>query len=140
MAAVRDTTIIVFEGHCVGLYQDLSMMTLQRHGVLKSVMDLLREESIKYQWGHAFRLLFTLNIRTLEEAQRLEGMSRCLEERAQKSAPSAQRRGSEKGQLKSDSRRRTACKPSTGESQKEKVALIRSLRSQDSVPEIDSDH
>ncbi|KAJ1156026.1 hypothetical protein NDU88_008751 [Pleurodeles waltl] len=110
--------------------------------MLRPVMDFLREEVIKYQWGHPFRLLFTWHnelcrIGTLEEAQRLEGMSQNLKEAAQKAAPSAQRRGTDRDQSKTVSHRRTACKPSTGESQKEKAALIRSLRSQDSEPEMD---
>ncbi|KAJ1216024.1 hypothetical protein NDU88_003630 [Pleurodeles waltl] len=87
MAAVRDTTSIEFEGHRVGMYQDLSMITLQRRRLLQPVTDLLREEGIRYKWGHPFRLLFTWQnelrrIRTLEEAQRLEGMPQNLEDRA----------------------------------------------------------
>ncbi|KAJ1199934.1 hypothetical protein NDU88_003766 [Pleurodeles waltl] len=76
-------------------------------------------EEIAGAYLEAPMLAAVMSIRTLEEAQRLEGMSRSLEERAQKAAPMVQRRGSDKGQLKSAGRRRTACKPSTGESQKE---------------------
>ncbi|KAJ1100496.1 hypothetical protein NDU88_005581 [Pleurodeles waltl] len=127
MAAVRDTTTIEFEGHRIGLYQDLSMITLQRRRLLRLVTDLLREEGIKYQLGHPFRLLFTwhnelCSIRTLEEAQRLEWMSQNLEERAQNAAPPAQQQGSDKGQPKTASRRRTTYKPSTVERQKEKAS------------------
>ncbi|KAJ1145073.1 hypothetical protein NDU88_011365 [Pleurodeles waltl] len=100
MAAVRDTTSIEFEGHRVVLYQDLSMLTLQRHRLLRPVTDFLREEGIRYKWGHPFRLLFTWqnelhSNRTLEEAQRLERMPQNLEDWAQKAAPPARQPGSD---------------------------------------------
>ncbi|KAJ1125455.1 hypothetical protein NDU88_003887 [Pleurodeles waltl] len=83
MAAVCDTTSIEFEGHRISLYQDLSMITLQRRRLLRPVTDLLREEGIRYKWGHPFRLLFICqnelrSIRTFEEAQRLDGVPQTL--------------------------------------------------------------
>ncbi|KAJ1181757.1 hypothetical protein NDU88_006957 [Pleurodeles waltl] len=97
----------------------ISLMTLQRRRLLRPVTDLLREKGIKYQWCHPFRVLFTSHnelrsIRTLEEAQRLDGMSQNFEERAQKVAPLAQRRGTDRGQSQTVSHRRKACKPSKG--------------------------
>ncbi|KAJ1155429.1 hypothetical protein NDU88_008159 [Pleurodeles waltl] len=97
MVAIRDTTTIEFEGHRVGLCQDLSTLTLQRRRLLRPVTEILREEGIKYQWDHPFRLLFTWHnelhsIRTLKEAQRLEGMPQNLEERAQMAAPPSRQR------------------------------------------------
>ncbi|KAJ1122125.1 hypothetical protein NDU88_000629 [Pleurodeles waltl] len=143
MAAVRDTTSIEFEGHRVGLNQDLSLITLQRRRLLRPVTDLLREKGIK--WGHPFRLHFPwqnelLSIRTLEEAQRLEGMPQNLGDRAQKAAPPVQQLGSDKEHPKTNNRRCKTHKPSTVERKKERAALIRSLRSQASVSEMDSDH
>ncbi|KAJ1088163.1 hypothetical protein NDU88_001322 [Pleurodeles waltl] len=56
MAAVRDQTMIEFEGHRKGLFHDLSMLTLQCHRALQLVMDFLRERGIRYKWGHRFHL------------------------------------------------------------------------------------
>ncbi|KAJ1201390.1 hypothetical protein NDU88_005201 [Pleurodeles waltl] len=103
MLTVCDTTFIEFERHRVGLYSDLSMRTLQRHRLLQPVTDILREEGIRYKWGHPFRLLFKWqneprSIRNLEEVQRLDGMPQNLEDRAQKAAPQVQQRGSDNKQ------------------------------------------
>ncbi|KAJ1139984.1 hypothetical protein NDU88_006345 [Pleurodeles waltl] len=76
----------------------------------------------------------------LEGAQRLEGMPQNLDERAQMAATAAQQRSPGQDRLKPNNRRRTTHKSSMVERQKKKAALIRSLRSQDSVPEVDSDH
>ncbi|KAJ1157405.1 hypothetical protein NDU88_010118 [Pleurodeles waltl] len=145
IAAIQDMTTIEFEGHRVGLYQDFSTLTQLSRRLLRPVTEILREEGIKYQWGHPFRLLFTWHsklrsIRTLEEAQRLEGMPQNLEERAQMAAPPARQQSPGQDRLKPNNRRRTTHKPSMVARQMEKPALIRSLRSQDSVPEVDSDH
>ncbi|KAJ1081905.1 hypothetical protein NDU88_002077 [Pleurodeles waltl] len=107
IVAVRDTTSIEFEGHRVGLYQDLSMIKLQRRRLLRPVTDLLREEGIRYKWGHPFRLLFTwqnelCSIRNLEEAQRMEGLPQNLEDQAEKAAPPAQQSGSDKDRPKTN--------------------------------------
>ncbi|KAJ1157506.1 hypothetical protein NDU88_010217 [Pleurodeles waltl] len=88
MVAVRDQPMIDFEGFRAGLFQDLLMLTLQRRRALRPVMDFLRESGIRYKWGHPFCLHFvwqneTHSIRTLEEAQALEGMPSCPGDRAQ---------------------------------------------------------
>ncbi|KAJ1126970.1 hypothetical protein NDU88_005376 [Pleurodeles waltl] len=144
MAAVPDTTSIEFEGHRIGLYQDLSMRTLQRCRLFRPVTELLREEGIRYKWGHPFRLHFTWqndlrSIRTLEEAQRPDGMVPNLEDRAQKATPQVQLLGTDKGIPKTSNQPRKTHKLSMAESQKERAALLRSRRSQDSIPEVDSD-
>ncbi|KAJ1123929.1 hypothetical protein NDU88_002396 [Pleurodeles waltl] len=61
-------------------------------------------------------------------------------ERAQMAVPPVRQRSPGQDRLEPNNRQRTTHKPSTVERQKEKAALIRSLRSQDSVPEVDSDH
>ncbi|KAJ1082126.1 hypothetical protein NDU88_002296 [Pleurodeles waltl] len=106
-AAVRDTASIEFEGHRIGLYQDLSMITLQRRRSLRPVTELLRKEDIRYKWGHLFRLHFTWqnelrSIRTLEEAQGLDGMPLNLGDQAHKAASQAQLPGSVRGHKTGD--------------------------------------
>ncbi|KAJ1109633.1 hypothetical protein NDU88_006993 [Pleurodeles waltl] len=56
MAAVRDTVSIQFEGHRIGLFQDLSMLMLQRLRTIQPVTDLLREKGRRY-WRLNIRLL-----------------------------------------------------------------------------------
>ncbi|KAJ1192832.1 hypothetical protein NDU88_002138 [Pleurodeles waltl] len=97
MAAVLNQTSIEFEGHRVGLFQDSSMLTLQRCETLRPVTDFLREKGIRYKWGHPFHLHFvwqneTRSIRTLEEAQSLDGMPPHPGEQAQQSASQEQPR------------------------------------------------
>ncbi|KAJ1129926.1 hypothetical protein NDU88_008286 [Pleurodeles waltl] len=76
---IRDLPMIEFEGHRIGLFQDLSLLTLQCCRALRPVMDSLRERGIRYKWGHPFHLQFiwqneTHNICTLEDAQGLSRM------------------------------------------------------------------
>ncbi|KAJ1200429.1 hypothetical protein NDU88_004253 [Pleurodeles waltl] len=79
MAAAWDQPLIDFEGFRVGLFQDLSSLTLQRRKTLRPVTDFLRDNNIRYKWGNPFHLQFvwqneTCAVRTIEEAQALEGM------------------------------------------------------------------
>ncbi|KAJ1181072.1 hypothetical protein NDU88_006283 [Pleurodeles waltl] len=133
MATVCNTASIEFEGHRIGWFQDLSMLTLQRRRALRPVMDLLRENGIRYKWGHPFHLHFTwqnetLSIRTLEEAQGLDGMPLCLRHQIQQSAPQVQSPRADGGCPKTHTRQNTSHKPTMVESHKERAALLRSLR------------
>ncbi|KAJ1084168.1 hypothetical protein NDU88_004320 [Pleurodeles waltl] len=79
MAVAWDQPLIDFEGFRVGLFQDLSTLTLQWRRMLRPVTDFRRENNIRYKWGHPSRLQFvwqneTRAVRTVEEAQALEGM------------------------------------------------------------------
>ncbi|KAJ1160258.1 hypothetical protein NDU88_000760 [Pleurodeles waltl] len=79
MTAAQDQSVIDFEGFRVGLFQDLSMLTLQRRRTLRPVTDFMRDNGIRCKWCHPFRLQFvwqneTCIVRTVEEAQTLEGL------------------------------------------------------------------
>ncbi|KAJ1140797.1 hypothetical protein NDU88_007135 [Pleurodeles waltl] len=95
MAAARDQNATEFEGQRIGLFQDLSMLMLQRRRTLWPVTDFLREKGIRYKWGQPFRLHFvwqneTRSICTLEEAQGLKGMPPSLGDQPQQSVTQEQ--------------------------------------------------
>ncbi|KAJ1114206.1 hypothetical protein NDU88_002445 [Pleurodeles waltl] len=144
MMVARDHPVIEFEGFHVGLFQDLSLQTLQRCRAFRPVTDFLRDNGIKCKWGHPFRLQFiwqneTCIVRTMVEAQALEGM--LLRFGDGPSSPGA-REGcpwAGTGQPKHRTRCFKQAKPSTAKSQKERAALLRRLCSQDSISDVDSD-
>ncbi|KAJ1210571.1 hypothetical protein NDU88_005933 [Pleurodeles waltl] len=143
MATARDKNAIEFEGHWIGQFQDLSMLTLQRSRTLRLVSAFLREKGIRYKWGNPFCLHFvwqyeTRGIGTLEEAQGLEGMPPSLRDQPQQSASQEQPIRRDRGHSKPHIRFNKSHKPTTAESQKERAALLRSLRSQDTSSEVDS--
>ncbi|KAJ1112172.1 hypothetical protein NDU88_000440 [Pleurodeles waltl] len=79
----------------------------------------------------------TRSIRTLEEAQGLEGMQPNLWDEPQQSTSQEQLPRRDRGRSKTHTRQNKSHKPTTAESQKERAALLRSLRSQDSISEAD---
>ncbi|KAJ1090836.1 hypothetical protein NDU88_003964 [Pleurodeles waltl] len=144
MAGGWDQPLIDFEGFRVGLFQDLFSLMLHRCRTLRPLTDFLRENNIRYKWGHPFRLQFvwqneTRAAHTIEEAQALEGMPPRLREMVPPPNDQEQRPRTDEGRLKTQPRRTKQHKPSTAESQKERVALFRRLRSQDSISDVDSD-
>ncbi|KAJ1136213.1 hypothetical protein NDU88_002630 [Pleurodeles waltl] len=76
---VRNLQQIQFRGYSLQLYQDLSVLTLQRRREFKPITDHLRAASTSYTWGHPFRLVFCWDnqmrqVKTLQEARRVLGL------------------------------------------------------------------
>ncbi|KAJ1091593.1 hypothetical protein NDU88_004712 [Pleurodeles waltl] len=145
LVAAHNQNVIEFEGHRIGLFQELLILILQRRRTLRQITNFLHERDIRYKWGHPFRLQFVwlnekLSIRTMEEAQALERMPPGLRDWPRQ-LPSQERPSQgDRGRLKHRHRRNKSHKPMMAESQKERAALIWSLHSQDSVSEAGSEH
>ncbi|KAJ1158870.1 hypothetical protein NDU88_011543 [Pleurodeles waltl] len=109
---------------------------------LRPVMDFIREKCIRYKWGHPFHFHLiwqneTHSIRTLEEAQGLDGMPPHPRDKTQQPASQVQPPRVDKRRSKTHTRLNKSHKPTLVENQKERAALLRSLRSRDSISEVD---
>ncbi|OCT56835.1 hypothetical protein XELAEV_18004364mg [Xenopus laevis] len=61
MIKARERGDMEYEGSTVRFYQDLSRNTLRQRRLLKPIMDLLKERSIRYKWGYPFALIVVSN-------------------------------------------------------------------------------
>lgn len=74
LKAHRDTPDFV-EGVSVGIYADLSVLTLKKRRSFQLLMSVLQRQKIPYRWDFPFRLIVTHNskvsvLQSISEAKR----------------------------------------------------------------------
>lgn len=76
----REMQPLTYLAQPAALYQDLAAITLRKRQMFRPITAHLRERSIRYTWGHPFRLIFQLGdklyqLRSLKEAADLLGVT-----------------------------------------------------------------